>query len=221
MHGKGGDKKDKSSENSDKEEKTNVRTTQNNIMNKADEILGGGNQPPRTPISGTGGNNGGNSGGNSGARFMGKIASMPAIKGATSLVGKYFWPATKALGSGALRTLSTASGAMLGFAGGVAKGDISAALKGAATGGAMGNGLAKGGINIASNLSGKIQSLGNDIQDTYNEGAYGTEYAKDVKMVREFKQTSDYKDLKEKYKDQLTDEKLIEILKAANEKAKK
>ena len=185
MHGKGGAKKSKSSEDSDK--KTNIRTTQNDIMNKADEILGGGQ--PRTPGSGTGGN----TGGNNGAGFMGKIASMPAVKGATSLVGKYFWPATKAVGSGALRTLSTASGAMLGFAGGVAKGDISAALKGAATGGAMGNGLAKGGINIASNLSEKIQSLGNDIQDTYNEGAYGTEYAQDVKMVREFKQTSDYK----------------------------
>ena len=214
MHGKAGAKKSKSSKSSDKAEKTNVRTTQNDIMNKADEILGGGQ--PRTPGSGTGGN----TGGNNGAGFMGKIASMPAIKGATSLVGKYFWPATKALGSGALRTLSTASGAMLGFAGGVAKGDISAALKGAATGGAMGNGLAKGGINIASNLSGKIQSLGNDIQDTYNEGAYGTEYAQDVKMVREFKRTSDYKNLKEKYKDQLSDEKLIEILKATQEKKK-
>lgn len=212
MHGKAGAKKSKSSKSSDKAEKTNVRTTQNDIMNKADEILGGGQ--PRTPGSGTGGN----TGGNNGAGFMGKIASMPAIKGATSLVGKYFWPATKALGSGALRTLSTASGAMLGFAGGVAKGDISAALKGVATGGAMGNGLAKGGINIASNLSGKIQSLGNDIQDTYNEGAYGEEYAQDVKRVREFKQTKEYKELKNEFGDKLSDEKLSELLKAAMEK---
>ena len=152
-----------------------------------------------------------------------KTKSGPDKKGgAKSLAGRYTVPVLKAAGKGPLKTMTTAPGAMLGFAGGVAQGDVSAALQGALAGGAIGNGLAQGGIRLASNLGGKIQDLGNDIKDTYNEGAYGTEYAQNIKMVREFKQTSDYKELKQMYGDQLTDDKLSEILQAAMaEKSKK
>ena len=225
MHGKGGSKKSESSEKSDSNEKNNIRTTENNIMSKANEILGagqvGGNQtinvtttnPPSTP-------NGINPAVNVG-RAGDKKPTPPWIKGAKSVVGKYWFPTTKAIGSGALRVLSTGTGAMLGFAGGVAQGDVSAALKGAAGGGAIGNGLAQGGIKFASNLGGNVKKLGNDIKDTYNEGAYGAEYAQNIKMVREFKQTSSYNELRQKYGDQLTDEKLSEILQAAKEEQEK
>lgn len=186
-------------------------------MNKANEILGGGqaggNQTINVRTAGQPTE--------TGIRESKKLGP-DVIGGAKSLLGRHTMPALKAIGSGTLRGLSTATGAMLGFAGGVAQGDVSAALKGAAGGGAIGNGLAQGGIRFASNLGGKIQDLGNDIKDTYNEGAYGTEYAQNAKMVREFKQTSDYRELKQMYGDQLTDDKLGEILQAAMaEKSKK
>ena len=196
MHGKGGSKKEKTSENSGKGK---VRTAQSDIMKKANELLGGGQ-------------NGGNRLANSSSNLN---KESHIIGGAKSLLGRYGLSGAKAIGSGALRTVATASGAMLGFANGVAKGDVSEAFKGAVAGGTLGDGLAKSGMNFASNLGTNIKNLGNDIQDTYNEGAYGTEYAQNIKMVREFKQTSGYKELRKTYGDQLTDEKLSEILRGA------
>ena len=141
--------------------------------------------------------------------------------GAWAVTKKYGGATLKAATSGALKTVTAATGAMLGFAGGVAKGDISEALKGAAAGGVTGAGLASSGIKFASNIKDNVKNLGNDIQDTYNGGAYGSEYAENMKMIRAYKQTSDYRELKNLYKDQLTDEKLIEILKAAKKETKK
>ena len=209
MHGKGGSKKSGSSGGSEEAETANIRTTQNNILNKADEILGGGQNGGGQTINIVAQN---------GGDITGNTKQTPTwIKGAASLAGKYGLPATKAIGSATLKTLSSASGAMLGFASGVAKGDISEALKGAVVGGTLGDGLAKGGINFASNFGGNIKNLGNDIQDTWNEGAYGTEYAENMKMVREFKQTDSYQELRKKFGEQLTDEKLSEIIKGAME----
>ncbi|MGN1301430.1 MAG: hypothetical protein ACI4U9_02760 [Clostridia bacterium] len=213
MHGKGASKKSGGSEASGETEKSNVRTTQNNIMNKADEILGGVQNGGGQTINIVA-QNGGN--------ITGNTKQTPAwIKGAASLAGKYGVSGVKAIGSGALRTAATATGTMLGFAGGVAKGDISEALKGAAAGGAIGNGLASNGIRFASNLGENIKNVGNDIQDTWNEGAYGTEYAQNIRMVRAFKQTSGYIELRKKFGDQLTDEKLSEILQAAKKEQEK
>ena len=184
-------------------------------MQKAHEALGGGQninvtvQNEENPID-------------SGSGSSGEVKTGPSIRSGVWAVTKKYGGATlKAATSAALKTATAATGAMLGFAGGVAKGDISEALKGAAAGGTAGAGLASSGIKFASNIKDNVKNLGNDIQDTYNGGAYGSEYAENMKMIRAYKQTSDYKELKELYKDQLTDEKLIEILNAAKEEAKK
>ena len=184
-------------------------------MQKAHEALGGGQNINVTVQNGENPVDSGN--GSSGEEKTG-----PSIRSGVWAVTKKYGGATlKAATSGALKTATAATGAMLGFAGGVAKGDISEALKGAAAGGTAGAGLASSGIKFASNIKDNVKNLGNDIQDTYNGGAYGSEYAENMKMIRAYKQTSDYKELKELYKDQLTDEKLIEILNAAKEEAKK
>ena len=196
---------------------------QNDIMSTATQILGQGQGGARQNINinapgnaGSSQNGGGSTGANSGD------SSKPNLKGgAKSLLGRYGMSTVKAMGKGTLRTMSTVTGTVLGFAGGVAKGDISEAFKGAAAGGTLGRGLANGGINLATNAGKNIKNLGNDIKDTWNEGAYGTEYAQDVKMARMYKQTSDYKELKNMYGDRLTDEKLIEILKAAKAEQEK
>lgn len=181
----------KKTESSKEASNNNIRTVSNNISNSLREAK---------------------------TRSGANTKSVPNIKGgATSLLGKYGLSGAKAIGSGTLRTMATASGAMLGFANGVAKGDVSEALKGAVAGGTLGDGLAKGGINFASNLNGNIKNLGHDLQDTYNEGAYGTEYAQNVRRVREFKQTKEYKELKREFGDKLSDDKLSELLKAATD----
>ena len=134
---------------------------------------------------------------------------------------KYGGATLKAVTSGALKTATAATGAMLGFAGGVAKGDISEALKGAATGGAVGAGLASSGIKFASNIKDNVKNLGNDIQDTYNEGAYGSKNAENMKMVRAFKQTKEYEELKNEFGDKLSDDKLRELLEIAMKEQEK
>ena len=193
-------------------------------MEKAHEALGGGQnvnvtvQNEENPVD----SGGGSSPTDSGVGSSGEIRTRPSVRsGAWAVTKKYGGATLKAVTSGALKTATAATGAMLGFAGGVTKGDISEALKGAAAGGTAGAGLASSGIKFASNIKDNVKNLENDIKDTYNEGAYGSEYAENMKMIRAYKQTSDYKELKDLYKDQLTDEKLIEILNAAKEEAKK
>ena len=184
-------------------------------MQKAHEALGGGQNINVTVQNGVNPVDSGN--GSSGEEKTGSSIRS----GAWAVTKKYGGATLKAVPSGALKTLTTATGAMFGFAGGVAKGDITEALKGAAGGGTIGAGLVNGGIKLASNIQDNVKNLVNDIQDTYNEGAYGSEYAKNMKMVKAYKQTSDYKELKNIYKDKLTDEKLIEILNAAKKETKK
>ena len=147
-----------------------------------------------------------------------KLKSGPSIhSGAWAVAKKYGGATLKA----ATKTATGATGAMLGFAGGVAKGDISAALTGAATGGAIGAGLANNGIKFASNIKDNVKNLGNDIQDTYNEGAYGSKNAENMKMVKAFKQTKEYEELKNEFGDKLSDDKLSELLEIAMKEQEK
>lgn len=133
--------------------------------------------------------------------------------GAKSLAGRYVLPATKSVARATLSTLAGIPGAMLGFAAGISQGDISAALTGAAAGGKAGSGL---GQKVANGVNfGNIKTSINNVQDTFNEGAYGEQYAQNMRMAREFKQTKEYKELKDEFGDLLTDEKLGEILNAA------
>ena len=110
---------------------------------------------------------------------------------------------------------------MLGFAKGVADGDLGGAFSGAMAGGATGAGLGNASVDFASNLSGNVKNAFGNFQDTWNEGAYGSEYAQNIRMVREFKQTQEYKDLRKQYGDSLTDEKLGQIIAAARKQQKK
>ena len=107
-----------------------------------------------------------------------------------------------------------ATGAMVGFAAGVAQGDISAALTGAVAGGKAGSSIAGAGINVAKGIPDAYKNAKNDIVDTWNTGAYGEEYAQSAKGIREFKGTSEYKALKKTYGDNLTDDKINVMLKA-------
>ena len=138
----------------------------------------------------------------------------PYIKGAAAVAQRYSGPAIKSIGKGALGAFLGTSGAILGIAKGVADGDLGGAFSGAMAGGATGIGLGNAGVEFVSNFGENTKKSLENIQDTYNEGAYGTEYAQSIKMVRAFKQTKEYRDLKDEFGDRLTDEKLIEIINA-------
>lgn len=129
-------------------------------------------------------------------------------QGVKSLVKKYYKPLAKtALGAGL-----GATGAMIGFATGVSQGNVSSALQNAFIGGATGQGLGSklgNGVNV-----GGIKNKINEIGDTWNEGAYGSEYAQNVKEIREFKSSSAYKNLKNTYGDNFSDENLGAMLQA-------
>ena len=128
--------------------------------------------------------------------------------GALALTKKYH----KKVGGAVLGAGLGATGAIAGFASGVAQGDVSAALTGAVAGGAAGKGVGQrlaNGVNV-----GKIKSSINNVKNTFNEGAYGTAQAQNMAEMREFKSGSTYKSLKEKYGENLTDDKLSAMLQA-------
>lgn len=141
--------------------------------------------------------------------------------GVGAVARRYSGPAIKGIGKGILGTGLGATGAVLGFAKGVADGDLGGAFSGAMAGGATGAGLGNASVDFASNLSGNVKNAFGNFQDTWNEGAYGSEYAQNIRMVREFKQTQEYKDLRKQYGDSLTDEKLGQIIAAARKQQKK
>ena len=136
------------------------------------------------------------------------------LKGAWSVTKKYGGKALKGAMKGTAKGFVGATGAMVGFAAGVAQGDISAAFKGAVAGGAAGTSLAGAGINTVKNIPSDIKNVANDVADTWNTGAYGQEYAQSAKEIREFKGTSTYKSLNDKYGEKLTDDKINVMLKA-------
>lgn len=183
-----------------------VRTVSNDVMSSVRESM--------QQIGINGNNSGGNIKNNTGN-------GNPNINGAKAVAGKYFLPATKSIAKATLGTMAGLSGAMLGFAGGVAQGDLGKAFSGAAAGGTAGLGIGKSGVDFASKLGGNVKNSINNFQDTWNEGAYGAEYAQNIRMVREFKQTKEYKELRNEFGDNLTDEKLSEILNAAKKEQNK
>ena len=184
----------KKSEGSSEGSKSNVRTASNINKDTALSSLRENGDSVQLGSSGTGG------------------GSM--LGGAKSLVGKYGLKAAK---GGAKATLGVglgATGAMIGFASGVAQGDLSAALKGAAAGGTAGYGLGKGAVNTVTGIPSNIANALGNIRDTYEEGAYGAGQAQNMKEIREFKSSSEYKSLKNTFGDKLTDESLGAMLQA-------
>lgn len=94
------------------------------------------------------------------------------IRGTMKVGGKCFKPVAKAtIGAGLGLT-----GAMIGFASGVAQGDMGAALTGATVGAAAGNGIGKGAVDAVAGIPkipGKIKDGFTNIRDTYREGYNG------------------------------------------------
>ena len=132
------------------------------------------------------------------------------IGGATSLLGKYH----RKIGGAALGAFLGGSGAIIGFSAGVSQGDMGAALGGAVAGGAAGYNLGGRAYNGVADLPGNVNDTLNEIGDTWNEGAYGEEYANNVRFDREFRRSSTYKALRQKYGDNFSDEDVQEMLEA-------
>ena len=112
--------------------------------------------------------------------------------GVKSLIGKHY----KQVGGAALGALAGGAGAIIGFSAGVAQGDIGAAFAGAMAGGAAGKNLGQGAVNAVTSMPGNVKNAVNNIGDTWRAGAYGEEYANNVKFDREFRNSSTYKALK-------------------------
>ena len=153
----------------------NVRTATNNPLSGVQGKSG---------TSGSGGTSQNTTSGNSGA-------NRSISGGAKSLANKYY----KQVGGTALGVLTGGTGAMIGFAAGVAQGDIGAALTGATIGGAAGMSLGKGAVALPENIGKGVKSGWNNLKDTYREGAYGAEAAGAIKFDEEFRKGSTYKAL--------------------------
>ncbi|MBQ8044589.1 MAG: hypothetical protein IJ272_10695, partial [Clostridia bacterium] len=121
------------------------------------------------------------------------------IKGAANLGNKYILKNLDKVGGAALGLLTGGAGAMIGFAAGVAQGDIGKAFGGAVAGGtaggALGNRLGKGVAKLPENIGKGVTTGWNNVKNTYREGAYGEEVAKAIKFDEEFRNGSTYKAL--------------------------
>lgn len=130
--------------------------------------------------------------------------------GVSAVTGRYFPSVAKSvLGAGAGLT-----GAIIGFSSGVAEGDASKAFTRLAAGATAGNYLAKNTVDAVQNLTKKIPEEAHNVADTYREGAYGEEYAANVKFDREFRNSSAYSQLKRDsgFEDKDFDEKVSQML---------
>lgn len=187
--GKGGPKKGGPAPSPDGANSNNVRTASNTSLNDAlTSLKGGGNITP--------------------PEKKGSKAS-----GAGAVVKKYAKPTLGALAG----TTASVAGGILGFAAGAVQGDVSTAIAGAVAGKKAGNNIGHGAVNLGANILNTPQNIKNSINnlgDVFNEGAYGAEYAENVKAVRDFKESSAYSALKDKYGDEFTDDKLSVILQA-------
>lgn len=113
-----------------------------------------------------------------------------ALGGAKAIGSKY----GKEAGSALIGTLAGIQGGMIGLASGITQGDLTAALTGAVAGKAAGKGIGQGLVN-GLNADG-IQNAIENLEDTYNEGAYGKETAEAMKRNKAFRNSSTYKELK-------------------------
>ena len=157
---------------------------------------------PLGAIQGSAGGSGGSgSSGGSGTRTVSSSSSSggsakPKRKingsGVKAVTGKYVAPA---LAKGVLGAGLGLTGAMIGFAAGVAQGDLGAAVTGATIGGAAGMNLGKGAVNLPGNIEKGIKNGWNNVKDTYREGAYGEEVARAIKFDEEFRGGSTYRAL--------------------------
>ena len=130
--------------------------------------------------------------------------------GVSAVTGRYFPSTAKTvLGVGAGLT-----GAIIGFSAGVAQGDAGKAFSGMALGATAGNYLARNAVDTVQDITKKIPEAAHNVTDTYREGAYGQEYADNVRFNREFRNSSAYNELKRGsgFEDKVFDEKVSQML---------
>lgn len=132
--------------------------------------------------------------------------SQRVIQGAKTLHGEY----TAKLAKGTLEAISSISFGAMGAAAGFIDGDFSDAITGAMLGAKTGKNLARGAINSASN----VKKSGNEIRDTFNQGAFGKDAAQNMKFDREFKRSEEYKEFRKKYKGSVSDDQVQDMLNA-------
>ena len=164
---------------------SNVRTATTNPLGAIQGSAGGSGGAGGSSGSGT------RTGGSSSSSGGSTKPKRSISGGAKALIGKHY----KQVGGTALGLLTGGAGAMIGFAAGVAQGDIGAALTGAAVGGAAGMNLGKGAVNLPGNIASGVKSGWSNLKDTYREGAYGADVAKAIKFDEEFRGGSTYKAL--------------------------
>ena len=134
------------------------------------------------------------------------------LNGVTAVTGRYFVPVAK----GALGAVLTGTGAIIGFSAGVAQGDASKAFTGMAAGVAAGRAIASNTVDTTRNLTKDIPEAAHRVGDTWRAGAYGEEYANNVRIDREFRNSNAYKELKKnsEFTDREFDEKVSQMLDA-------
>ena len=176
-------------------------STSNNVRTVTKNPLG-------SSQGGTGGGSGSENSSAQGARTASSNSSEAVgvndtakrrIKGAAKLGNKYIFKNLDKVGGAALGVLAGGTGAMIGFAAGVAQGDVGAAFTGAVAGGAalgtVGNRLGKGVANLPENIGKGVKTGWNNVKNTYREGAYGEEAAQAIRFDEEFRNGSTYKAL--------------------------
>ena len=133
-------------------------------------------------------------------------------KGGWALTKKYGGKVLKAMPGATLGALLGGTGAIVGLSAGIAQGDLMAATTGLFVGGKAGYSLGQRGVNTASKIADKVKSTADSVVDTYREGAYGEEYARNARFDKEFRNSSDYAKLKQN--PNFSDEKVQQMLDA-------
>ena len=155
--------------------------------------------PGQDPYSALKGGQAGENAGNGNAQAQGEKRSIK--KGIGNVAKKYVF--NKKTAKGLLKTGGRIAGAstlgMVGLAAGISTGEVENAFAGVvggiAAGSRVGGNLVDGGANLINGVSGGIREIG----DTFGEGAYGKEEYARMKFDKEFKKSSEYKNLTKDY----------------------
>lgn len=187
--GKGGPKKDSSEGKSNESGAGNIRTASNTSFNDSLTSLRGEGDITLPAKTGN------------------------AKKGTGAVIKKYTKPVLGSIAG----TATSVAGGMIGFAAGAVNGDLTSAFAGMTAGRKAGKNIGNNAINLGADILNSqktAQNAINSLKDVYNEEAYGTAYAENIKEIREFKGSSEYKALKDKHGDKFTDDKLSVMLQA-------
>ena len=115
------------------------------------------------------------------------------INGVMAIAKKYSRP----LAAGTIKFTAKTTGALVGGATMIAKGEGGKIAQGGIIGGSVGEGIANTIVQVPKRLA-TIPEKFNEAIDTYREGAYGKEIAQNAKFDRVFRTSKEYTELREK-----------------------